>query len=804
MKHPIVLILFLDLVFSAFGFSVEDDSLKNPGSILFEKVYLHIDRELYAPGDEVWFKSYLVSGVNNQLIPGYKNIYVELISASGVILENKLLLSKGGTAKGDFHLSDSLDNGIYTVRAHTKYQKNFGEESYFYKKIVVSASQSSLDLSNNFDEIKPTKIDVSFLPEGGNFVLNAVNRIAFKAIDETGKGISMKGKIVDETGEEVVAFETTYKGMGKFVIMPQEGKTYYAMVEGFPDFNYQFETPKPDGISLHYEPDGNYLLVSLFRNLKVTATEYFVLKASHKGMELFNSPITMTDFQHAQRLYKGLFPLGISKVSLIDKSGNKIAERLIFVRNKNDSKLQIELDKTEYKTREKVEIDIASLLTESDTITSKLSVAVVHEDYFSAGGNNQTIESYLLLDSELKGSIESPASCFVDDSDISAEEKIDLIMLVNGWRSYYWDDLEKFRGAVLPNWADIGLSIKLSIKGNVVKQWGGKPVDNGKVIIGPFSSSFIFEETRTTRYGNFSFDKLYLKDSALIMINAETKNGSKRTNLTLEPQPDFDSKVSAEILINICPDIIIPQKFYRDNYYRLLAEREFRIKSGILLDDVTVIGQKVMGDGHFRLYSEPDISFTIKDEDRAFLNILDYLDGRVPGVLVNGEEVRIRNAQRNPLLLVDGLATEWSDMVNIPVGDIDKIEILKSGFAMATFGSRGGDGVISVLTKMGKGEWENNWERIIHGRITPRVRGFQQAREFYSPKYTYENINDARPDYRPTLFWNPDVAVTNGSAKIEFFTSDNLARYQVVVEGISKNGKICSATSLFSVSIPRK
>ncbi len=800
MKYLIVLILFLDLVFSAFGFSVEDDSLKNPGSILFEKVYLHIDRELYAPGDEVWFKSYLVSGVNNQLIPGYKNIYVELISASGVILENKLLLSKGGTAKGDFHLSDSLDNGIYTVRAHTKYQKNFGEESYFYKKIVVSASQSSLDLSNKFDEIKPTKIDVSFLPEGGNFVLNAVNRIAFKAIDETGKGISMKGKIVDETGEEVVAFETTYKGMGKFVIMPQEGKTYYAMVEGFPDFNYQFETPKPDGISLHYEPDGNYLLVSLFRNLKVTATEYFVLKASHKGMELFNSPITMTDFQHAQRLYKGLFPLGISKVSLIDKSGNKIAERLIFVRNKNDSKLQIELDKTEYKTREKVEIDIASLLTESDTITSKLSVAVVHEDYFSAGGNNQTIESYLLLDSELKGSIESPASCFVDDSDISAEEKIDLIMLVNGWRSYYWDDLEKFRGAVLPNWADIGLSIK----GNVVKQWGGKPVDNGKVIMGPFSSSFIFEETRTDSHGNFSFDKLYLKDSALIMINAETKNGSKRTNLTLEPQPDFDSKVSAEILINICPDIIIPQKFYRDNYYRLLAEREFRIKSGILLDDVTVIGQKVTGDGHFRLYSEPDISFTIKDEDRAFLNILDYLDGRVPGVLVNGEEVRIRNAQRNPLLLVDGLATEWSDMVNIPVGDIDKIEILKSGFAMATFGSRGGDGVISVLTKMGKGEWENNWERIIHGRITPRVRGFQQAREFYSPKYTYENINDARPDYRPTLFWNPDVAVTNGSAKIEFFTSDNLARYQVVVEGISKNGKICSATSLFSVSIPRK
>jgi hypothetical protein len=105
---------------------------------------------------------------------------------------------------------------------------------------------------------------------------------------------------------------------------------------------------------------------------------------------------------------------------------------------------------------------------------------------------------------------------------------------------------------------------------------------------------------------------------------------------------------------------------------------------------------------------------------------------------------------------------------------------------------------------MGKGEWENNWVRNIHGRITPSFSGFQQAREFYSPKYSPENINDARPDYRPTLLWNPEVAVTNGEAKIEFFTADNLARYYVFVEGISKNGKICLGTSLITVSIPRK
>jgi len=43
------------------------------GNVIFEKVYLHIDRELYTAGDDIWFKSYLINGFNNRIIPGYKN-----------------------------------------------------------------------------------------------------------------------------------------------------------------------------------------------------------------------------------------------------------------------------------------------------------------------------------------------------------------------------------------------------------------------------------------------------------------------------------------------------------------------------------------------------------------------------------------------------------------------------------------------------------------------------------------------------------------------------------------------------------
>lgn len=801
MKYSLFTFLFMITVSYCYSRPLGSDTLKQEQTLLYEKLYLHIDRELYSPGDDIWIKSYLVSGINHKLIQGYKNIYVQLIDEDGSITDQKLLLAYNGVAKGDFLLSDSIPEGNYTVRAYTKYLQNFGEESYFHKNIIVAGAKSSLELDEELAERNATEIDVAFLPESGSYVLNAINHVAFKAIDETGRGIAVKGKVVDDAGNEVVSFRTSYKGMGKFIMMPQEGKNYFALVEGFPNFNYQFEQASEQGICLNYKSDGNYLLFTLSRNLKVYHPQDYLLVASHKGMELFSSQIEMNEFQQAVRLFKGLFPLGISQITVYNQKGEKMAERLVFVRNENDQKVQISMNRKDYQTRGKVELNLLSLLPENDTILSTLSVSVVNEDYFSADGNNQNIESFLLLDSELKGSVESPASYFMDEQGITSGEKLDLLMMVNGWRSYYWNELEKYTGVKLPGWADYGLTLK----GNVTRTWGGKPADFAKVVLGPFSRNFLFEKDTTDENGYFHFNNLYLKDSALIMITAETKNRSSRTEIAIEQTLAFDSLVSVEKLELISPDIQVPMKFYRDIYYRQMADQEYeKGMGGILLDEVNIGGkQGPQLEGHFRLYGEPDHSFTITADDWTFTSIAEYLETKVAGVVVTGDEIRIRAGYGNPLLLVDGLEVNWDYVKYLPLGDIDKIEILKSAALMAIYGSRGGNGVIAVLTKMGRGDMYNEFVRNIPGRITPQVKGFQQPRAFYSPKYSVNNINDPKPDYRPTLYWDPDVAFSAGEAKLEFFTSDKLARFYVTVEGISKNGRIISSAAILTVSIPR-
>jgi len=309
-------VLFLFILQISFYLSVAQPvSVEKQGSILYEKVYLQTDRELYAPGDDIWLKSYLVSGINNILIPGYKNIYIQLISDSGKVAMSKMLLSKEGTATGDFQLPLEMADGTYTLRAFTRYLENFGPDSYFHKKVVIAGSKNSLELEAENNEEKNQKIDVAFLPEGGKLVLNARNLVAFKVIGEDGRGVAVSGKIIDETGAQIELFSTTYKGMGRFLLMPQQGKSYTAVLNEYPGFKYNFDPADPDAIALNCKPDGNYLLVTLSRNLMKSDTEEFLLKASHKGIELFFSKVTLTEFQHAQRLFKGLFPRGISKIT---------------------------------------------------------------------------------------------------------------------------------------------------------------------------------------------------------------------------------------------------------------------------------------------------------------------------------------------------------------------------------------------------------------------------------------------------------------------------------------------------------
>ena len=88
----------------------------------------------------------------------------------------------------------------------------------------------------------------------------------------------------------------------------------------------------------------------------------------------------------------------------------------------------------------------------------------------------------------------------------------------------------------------------------------------------------------------------------------------------------------------------------------------------------------------------------------TYSNMYEYLEGRIPGVTVVGDKIRIRetgplNEGGEPLLIVDGI--EVNDLNSINPNDVESVEVLKDASA-SIYGVRGGNGVVLITTKGAK------------------------------------------------------------------------------------------------------
>lgn len=149
----------------------------------------------------------------------------------------------------------------------------------------------------------------------------------------------------------------------------------------------------------------------------------------------------------------------------------------------------------------------------------------------------------------------------------------------------------------------------------------------------------------------------------------------------------------------------------------------------------------------------------------------------------------------NTLVLIDGIPVFDHDIVyNYNPDFIKKLEVYQDTYIL---GSQIFDGVISMYT------YNNDYPGLELGESTQffDYEGTQAHRRFYAPSYETDSDKESRlPDFRHTLYWNPDVK-TNGetSIVIPFYASDLSDNYTVVVEGLTKNGEVIYGTIDFGV-----
>ena len=217
------------------------------------------------------------------------NLYLDLVNENGDIIKNELLPIKDGLSIGYISFYDyNVKEGKYLIRAYTDYLKNFGEDYFFSKRIIISESKKSLGFEKTEESQKiPNELSINFFPEGGFLLANKINQVAFVATDPFGEKVEVKGKLVDDKGETKCEFASEYNGMGRFFMIPETSGKYYVILENNPDLKFELPPIKENGAKLMLTKIINDNLRMNIISDQTYSMEPYYIAAMHRGAGSF-------------------------------------------------------------------------------------------------------------------------------------------------------------------------------------------------------------------------------------------------------------------------------------------------------------------------------------------------------------------------------------------------------------------------------------------------------------------------------------------------------------------------------------
>lgn len=748
-----------------------------------ERAYLHYDKQAYTVGETIWFKAYVM----NEVMPALetKTFYTDFLDEKGNILQHTSSPMIDGVTNGQYDIPVDYKGQTIFVRAYTRWMLNFDSAFLYTKQIRILGNEPT-----NAGAKQAPVPAIQFFAEGGDPVAGVPNKIAFKANDQWGKPVKVKGTITDPQGKVVDSLRTIHNGMGYVIMVPVEGATYTANWKDEKEVGHTTKLPvaKASGVSLQVVSAGS------MRRFQVNYTKD--IAANNDTIHIIGTMFQHEVFRVAKPTSgseaKGSVPTenlpsGILTFTVFDKSWKPLAERITFINNEEAVfQPQFEVQHWGLNKRARNELKISL----PDSLAGSLSIAVT--DQAIGRDSSQNIISHLLLSSEIKGQIYNPASYFAANTDEMAQ-KLDLVMLTQGWRRFKWDEV---LSGTTPKPLYGKDTAYMTLSGNVygaipgqvppgaavvlmLKQKKGE----GQVLLVPIESN-----------GTFNERSIVIFDTAQIYYQFQSKDLKNATAqfMTDRLQPPSVRKTVGRFGFSILSDTVGNyRQWLLANEANDIAERnKIKTLENVIVKSKTKPAIQVMdekytsglfsgGDGYqFDLVNDPFA--------KSSIDIFTYLQGKVAGLQISGSGANTSLSWRGgaPALYLDEMTSDVSMLSSVSVQDVAYIKVFRPPFMG---GFNGGNGAIAIYTRRG-GDTRNEPGK---GLANNKVEGYTAIKEFYSPNYSTFSQDNEQRDLRTTLYWNPNIEMTSAKPVIlTFYNNDVTKAFRVIIEGMTRDGKL--------------
>lgn len=412
-----------------------------------EKAYLHFDNTGYFQGETIHFKVYLIRTDTERLSDLSRVLYVDLLSPNGEVVAERKVNVTNGIGRGDFKLEDLLVTGFYEIRAYTRYMTNWGQNACFsrvfpifkepkdpgdysnltldefsFEKRLIDhrSSQNEGDTINVALEKKNSRngISISFYPEGGSLVNGLESRV---------------GYIVRKKGLEIArnSFLVTPSAEKKTNVDFNENDNTLSVGD---NGHYQLPVAEKDGVVLTLNATDDHVISAQLKASPGIKDDYVGYAMMHNGIMRYSDIIQIGEGQTLS-FERDSLAEGVNQLTVFNAAGHILAERLLFVypHRLDDDTIKVTTTTKILEPLKKVSFDIQA------RPYSSLSFSAIDASTMT-GGKVGNIKTNLLLSSDLRGYVSDPEYYFEADDSLH-RAAADLLMLVQGWRRYNWQEM---------------------------------------------------------------------------------------------------------------------------------------------------------------------------------------------------------------------------------------------------------------------------------------------------------------------------------------------------------------------------
>lgn len=444
--------------------------------------------------------------------------------------------------------------------------------------------------------------------------------------------------------------------------------------------------------------------------------------------------------------------------------------------------IDIDIDKEKLSSREIVNFTI-NPFSDKKSKNSHLCVSVVKHG--SMKNNDTIIPDYLINNPHLLNSYLLSSK---NNHDLFSSSKIIPESLLKQIKTFEeiknnskYQDYEKFK------W--IAETRDVSISGVVRDKITKKPLSNHQIYVSVLGENPQFHINSTRKNGefNFSLDKLQNIQGVLISMK-QFKNY----------QADF--LVNNDFSVNFASDKTIAFKI--DSSQRKLFEEMFINYQISKLYHNTDFSDEINQPSSPISFGDINISITLDD----FIDLptfYDVINEIIPYTRIIKKKDRysiiIKSSKtteefHDPLILLDNIPVfNINELAKINPKKIEKIEVIDKSYIYGDFIINGIIRIITNTNNFADYDFSKESVYVDFQTITP-AENLELA-----VFNTSEKMNSRIPDFKNMLYWKPDVLLSNQKVKLSFYTSDDCSNYDIIVRGITNDGRACFGKASINV-----